>query len=114
VQDERSRSLLSEGAQRDRGAPENGDLRDRLVGVGGCGVPDGVVLVVVVVVVVVLAVVAGISCNAVAFAANETPLCLFQQEAHVYEALLRGVYIIRFRVKSNIMNHVSRPYIMGS
>lgn len=41
------------------------------------------------------------------FAANVTPLRLFQQDTHVYKALLRGIYIIRSRLKSNIMNHAS-------
>lgn len=62
------------------------------------------------VVVVVVVVVFGVVRNAVvAFAANVTPLRLFQQDTRVYTALLRGVYIIRSRLESNIMNHASCP-----
>lgn len=43
----------------------------------------------------------------VAFAANVTPLRLFQQDTRVYTALLRGFYIIRSWLESNIMNHAS-------
>lgn len=94
------------GSKGSRGAPENGDLRGRR----GCGwlyrVPDAVVIVVVGIIVVV----ASSTTSLQRFAANVTPLRLFQQDTHVYipKALLRGIYIIRSRLNSNIMNH-ARP-----
>lgn len=77
--------------QRDRGAPENGDLRVHTwVWVASRVSADGVVLIVV--------------------AANVTPLRLFQRgPPRVYTALLRGIYIIRPRLESNIMNHAPCP-----
>lgn len=83
-------------AERDRGAPENGDLRVR----HGCGWLQGF-------------------CRwrrphrcrrIVTFAANVTPLRLFERgPPRVYTALLRGIYIIRPRLESNIMNHAPCP-----
>jgi len=102
---------LSEGieeAQRDRGAPENGDLRDRR----GCGWLRGSSLM------------ASSSSSSSSSSSQrrpqhhrirrqrDAPVLIPTGHSRVYKGRLRGVYIIRSRLESNIMNHAS-PAVWG-